>query len=39
MQEEPVAFIGYHELLKVKEKAGRPQDLADIDKLKKRNNK
>jgi hypothetical protein len=39
MQEEPVAFIGYHELLKVKEKAGRPQDIADIDKLKKRNNK
>lgn len=30
-------FIGYNELLKVKEKAGRPQDLADIDKLKKRN--
>jgi predicted nucleotidyltransferase len=30
-------FIGYNELLKVKAKAGRPQDLADIDKLKKRN--
>lgn len=36
---EPVSFIGYNELLKVKAKAGRPQDLADIDKLKKRKNK
>lgn len=34
-----IAFIGYNELLKVKEKAGRPQDLADIDTLKKRNKK
>lgn len=32
----PVNFIGYHELLKMKEKAGRPQDLADVSKLKKR---
>ena len=37
MQNEPVNFIGYHDLLKVKAKAGRPQDLADIDRLKKRN--
>ena len=36
---EPVNFIGYEELLKVKAKAGRPQDLADIDKLVKRNKK
>lgn len=34
----PIHFIGYHELLIVKQKAGRPQDLADINKLKKRNN-
>jgi predicted nucleotidyltransferase len=32
-----INFIGYHELLKVKEKAGRPQDIADINKLKSRN--
>lgn len=32
----PVNFIGYHELIKMKEKAGRPQDLADVSKLKKR---
>ena len=31
-----INFIGYSDLLKVKEKAGRPQDLADISKLKKR---
>ena len=36
---EPVNFIGYNDLLKVKAKAGRPQDLADIDKLVKRNKK
>ena len=35
----PVNFIGYNELLIVKEKAGRPQDIADLDKLKRRNNK
>ena len=29
----PVNFIGYHELLKVKFKAGRSQDLADINKF------
>ncbi|MDQ3683157.1 MAG: hypothetical protein M3352_08815 [Bacteroidota bacterium] len=32
-----INFIGYAELLKLKEKAGRPQDLADVDKLKSRN--
>lgn len=32
-----INFIGYAELLKVKEKAGRPQDIADINKLKSRN--
>jgi predicted nucleotidyltransferase len=32
-----INFIGYYELLKVKEKAGRPQDIADINKLKSRN--
>jgi len=32
-----IPFIGYNELLKVKAKAGRPQDIADISKLKKRN--
>ena len=34
-----INFIGYYKLLKVKEKAGRPQDLADISKLKSRNKK
>lgn len=34
-----INFIGYNELLKVKEKAGRPQDIADISKLRSRNNK
>ena len=33
----PVNFIGYNELIIVKQKAGRPQDIADVDKLKKRN--
>ena len=32
-----INFIGYSDLLKVKEKAGRPQDIADISKLKRRN--
>ncbi len=32
-----INFIGYHDLLKVKEKAGRPQDIADVKKLKFRN--
>ena len=32
-----INFIGYNELLKVKEKAGRPQDIADINRLKSRN--
>ncbi len=35
----PVNFIGYNELIIVKQKAGRPQDIADVDKLKKRNNR
>jgi predicted nucleotidyltransferase len=39
MSGEPANFIGYNELLKVKAKAGRPQDLADIHKLKNRNSK
>ncbi len=30
-------FIGYNDLLKLKELAGRPQDIADISKLKNRN--
>ncbi len=32
-----IAFIGYNELLIVKQKAARPQDLTDINTLKKRN--
>ncbi len=35
----PVNFIGYYELIIVKEKAGRPQDIADVQKLKKRKEK
>ncbi|MDQ6764225.1 MAG: hypothetical protein M3015_16580, partial [Bacteroidota bacterium] len=31
-----INFIGYSELLIVKQKAGRPQDITDIQKLKKR---
>lgn len=34
-----INFIGLDELLKIKAKAGRKQDIADIDKLKKRNKK
>ena len=34
-----IPFIGYFELLKIKAIAGRPQDLADISKLEKRNKK
>lgn len=34
-----INFIGYAELLNVKQKAGRPQDIADINKLKSRNKK
>jgi len=33
----PVNFIGYNDLIKVKQKAGRTQDIADVDNLKKRN--
>lgn len=35
----PVNFIGYNDLITVKKNAGRPQDLADVDKLEKRNKK
>ena len=34
-----INFTGFSDLLKVKETAGRPQDLADISKLKSRNQK
>jgi hypothetical protein len=34
---QPIHFIGYHELLRMKALAGRPQDIADIAKLKARN--
>jgi len=34
-----INFIGYADLLKVKEKSGRPQDIADINKLKFRKKK
>lgn len=37
LQGATINFIGYADLLRVKEKAGRPQDIADIDKLKFRN--
>ena len=33
----PINFIGYSDLLIVKQKAGRPQDIADVERLKKRN--
>ena len=32
----PVNFIGFNDLIKVKTNAGRPQDLADVMKLKNR---
>ncbi len=32
-----ISFIGFNDLLKVKESAGRPQDIADVWKLKERN--
>ena len=35
----PINFIGYNDLIIVKQKAGRPQDIADVDKLTKRNKK
>ena len=38
-EDAKINFIGYYELLKVKEKAGRPQDIADVSKLKSRNKK
>lgn len=34
-----INFIGYNDLLRVKEKAGRPQDIADLSKLKLRKKK
>ena len=34
-----VNFIGYNDLLIVKQKTGRPQDIADVDNLIKRNKK
>ena len=33
----PTNFIGYHELIENKEKAGRDQDLLDVKKLKAQN--
>lgn len=39
MFDVPINFIGLEELIKIKAKAGRKQDIADIDKLKKRNKK
>lgn len=33
--EHAYTFFGYHKLLVAKQKAGRPKDLADINKLKK----
>ncbi len=38
-EDATINFIGYADLLKVKEKSGRPQDIADISKLKSRNKK
>lgn len=38
-EDSKINFIGYSELLKVKEKAGRPQDIADISKLRSRKKK
>lgn len=35
----PVNFIGYNDLIIVKQKAGRPQDIADVHKLTKKNKK
>ena len=32
-----INFIGYNQLLSVKEAAGRKQDIADVEKLKARN--
>lgn len=34
-----INFIGYNDLIIVKQKAGRPQDIADVEKLTKRNNR
>ncbi len=32
-----ISFLGFNDLLKVKESAGRPQDIADVWKLNERN--
>lgn len=39
IEKVPVFFIGYDQLLTVKKKSGRPQDLADIHHLEKKRNK
>jgi predicted nucleotidyltransferase len=39
MFDVPVNFIGLDELLKIKAKAGREQDIADIKILQRRNKK
>ncbi len=36
IEEVPVYVIGLNELIEVKTKAARPQDIADVSKLKKR---
>ena len=36
VQDVPVNFIGFNDLIKVKTTAGRPQDLVDVMKLKNR---
>lgn len=35
----PINFIGYNDLIMVKQQAGRPQDIADVDRLSKRKNR
>ena len=35
----PINFIGYNDLIMVKQQAGRPQDIADVDRLTKRKKK
>lgn len=39
VEKVPVFFIGYNQLLEVKRKSARPQDLADIYNLEKKRNK
>lgn len=38
-EDKKINFIGYADLLKVKEQSGRPQDIADLSKLKNRKKK